>query len=197
VLSKRNNYIQAVYIEKLTYLEKVIDPFGGTTEFERVSYQQIEFQLSTFQPNVLIFQPPRNYRKLINQLAQFVDYEIAIETKEVKVFDWIDSIMDIGMTGVVTKVNVDPVNYDKSTVGKLILTGHYDIRERVYQLLAGTSFFVKNAKITFSENMHLPDVEIYSNGKIIFKHPVSIESFKNLYDAFCSLIEDQNAEQIA
>ena len=187
MLSRRSNCLQAVYIEKLTYLEKVIDPFGVTSEFERVSYHQIEFQLSTYPPNILIFQPPRNYRKLINQLAQFVDYKVVIESKNTKVFDWVDLLMKSGMEGIVTKVNVDQISYDKLTTGKLTLIGHHDVRERVHQLLPETSFFIKNAKIAFNKTVNLPDVEIFANGRIIFKSSIPIEDFKTFYDTFFQL----------
>lgn len=195
IKTRRNNILQAVYVEKLIYSEKVVDPFGNTTEFERVSYNQIEFQLSTFPPNILIFQPPRNYRKLINQLAQFFNYSIAIESKEIKVLDWVDLLTRNGLEGRVTKVDVDQVRYDESTTGKLILIGHHDVRERLYQLLTGTNFSIKNAKISFEKKVSLPDVELFSNGKIIFKYPVPTEDFKYFYDAFFALTEQQKPEQ--
>lgn len=191
MLSRRSSYFQAVYVEKLIYTEKTVDPFGVDTEIERVSYDQIEFQVNIYKPNILIFQPPRNYRKLINQLAQFVDYAIAIETKDIKVFDWIDLLVANGINGIVTKINVDQICYDKATTGKLTLISVNDVRERFHQILQKTNYFVKNAKISFDEKVNLPEVEIFSNGKIVFKSPVAVENFKPFYDAFFEVTERQ------
>lgn len=193
VLTRRQHYLQAVYIEKKTFIEKIIDPFGNTSEFERVAYNQMDFQLSITPPQILIFQPPRNYRKLINQLAQCVDYTIAIENRNVKLFDWVKMLINQGIEGVITKADIDPIIYDKFTTGKLNLSGNNSLREKIVQLLSGTTYIIKNLKIVFSDKLNHPDVELFSNGKVSFSHPVDTDCFKIFYDTFCMLTE--NVEQ--
>lgn len=192
--SRRQQFLQAVYIEKKIFTEKIIDPFGNTTELERIAYNQIDFQLSTSQPQILIFQPPRNYRNLINQLAQFTDYTVAIKNKTVKLFDWVILLAEKGLEGVVNKVNIDPITYDKSTTGKLTLAGQSDLREKIVKLLVGKSYIVKNLNLISSDQFDTPAVELFSNGKVIFSRPVDSEHFIQYYDTFCKLTE--NAEQL-
>lgn len=187
VLTRRQDYLQAVYIEKKIFTEKTTDPFGNIREFKRVDYSQIDFQLSITQPQIIIFQPPKNYKKLINQLAQCADYTIAIENRNIKLFDWVKMLKDRGIEGVVTKANIDQINYDKFTTGKLTLAGNNDLSEKIIKLLSGTSYIIKNLRITFSDKSDHPDVDLYSNGKIAFSRPVDTDYFKIFYDTFCTL----------
>ena len=185
--SRRQHYLQAVYIEKQILSEKITDPFGNITEYERVTYHQMDFQLSDCPPHILIFNPPRNYRKLLNQLAQFTDYTVAIKNRSVSLFDWVEILRKHDMNGIITKANINPIKYDLNTNGRLSLTSHIDLTDRIVKLLSGTSYLIKNLKITFTENLSIPDVELYSNGKVVFSRPVEIDTFMLFYDTFYKL----------
>ena len=188
VYSRRNDTIQAVYIEKKTYIEKIIDPFGEIQEFNRVTYNQIDFQLSIVPPHILLFQPPREYRKLLNQLAQFADYTIAIDIKVVKLLDWVDLIINQGFKCIVKKANINSINYDKYTSGKLTLVSGVDLKDKIDKLIPNSSYSLKQLSISFCEKSDIPNVDLFSDGKIIFTQPVDLDIFKILYDSFCKLV---------
>lgn len=185
--SRRQDYLRAVYIEKHTFVERTTDPFGNSTELERVTYNQIDFQVSVKPPHLLIFKPPINYRKLINQLAQLADYTIAIENKNVNLLRWLELLENKNLKGTVIKANIHPINYDNYTTGKLSLASSVDLREKIDKLLSGNSFTIKNLKIVFKNSESIPDVELYRNGKIIFSRPTDKMNFEVFYDAFCKL----------
>lgn len=186
---RRSTYLQAVYIEKKTIVERVTDPFGKIADFERVVYTQIDFQLSLSKPNIIIFKPPRNYRKLLNQLAQFSNFSIAIENKSVDLFDWVKILNDHGITGEIVKINVDPVRYDKLTFGKLMLVGKKELQKRVTNLLSDVRYEVKNLKLEFTGDQGgIPNVELYRDGKVDFAKSIDSEKFKIFSDTFCQLV---------
>jgi len=187
VHERRQEHLHAVYIEKQIVVEKIIDPFGNSSEFERISYSQVDFQLSVSPPHLIIFQPPRTYRKLISQLAHFVDYTIAIQNKNVDLFSWAKSLENKGISGVVTKANIFPITYDKMTSGKLSLVSGNDLRKKIQKLLSATSYTVKQIKIIFDDKIGIPAVELFNNGKIVFSRPLNSENFKIFYETFYAL----------
>lgn len=191
VQTRRKGCLQAIYIEKQTFIEELIDPFGNTTVSERISYSQIKFQISSSPPHLLIFQPPRNYRKLINQLAQYTDYSIAIENKTVRLFDWVDILVKRHLENIVTRANIYPINYDKVTTGKLTLSSNIDLKGKITQTLSNTSYNIKSLKLKFKDK--IPDVELYNDGKLIFSRPVESNIFEIFYEAFYELTLKKNS----
>lgn len=185
---KRNGYIHADYIEKQLIKERIVDPFGVETEYERTVYNKIEFILRIDTPNILIFAPPRTHRRAINQLAQFTDYSIAILNKQADLYKWVDAISEIGYQGELVKINIDPIKFSENTLGKITLTGDKELKSTCQKLIDDASFSLKNVRVRFNHKTGLPDVDLFSNGKVCFNKSVDMSVINEFYQVFCKCI---------
>lgn len=186
VLERRDDSIHASYVEKIAYLETVEDPFGNKLEYERVLYQNIEFRLNVSSPHIIIFKLPRNFRKLFSQIAQTVNFEISIEGKSIDLNNWIDRIVS-DVKGYVCSINIDQIKYDNNTEGKLSLVGSDDVRISMNRLLEGKSYLIKSVKICSADDFG-NDIDLFANGKVVFKYPVGYGEFEKLYKSFVEVL---------
>lgn len=190
--SRRENYLYASYIEKKKLVEKITDPFGVVTEFKRITYQQIDFQIKKEPPQIIIFNPGNSYRKLINQIAQLADYSIAIENKSIDLIGWGKFIFKYGLKGRISNVYIDKIIYNNYTIGKLFLSSSKDIEKMINLLMGEKKHLIKKIKINFTDIKNFASVELYSNGRIAFPLEVENKYFDIFYEIFNNLNNLEN-----
>lgn len=184
---RRFSNVYASYIEKREFAEIITDPFGNTTEFQRIEYQQIQFQLRQQPPHIIIFNPQRYYRKLLNIIAQFSSFTIAIEEKVINVIDWVSEVLKNDNDGKINKVEVEKIAYDSKTIGALSLSSDDDLRPKLETILESRPHFLKKVTVTF-DKIGRSNLELYSNGRITFQKAMEIDEFNSIYNAFCKIL---------
>ena len=182
---RREKLVCAVYIEKHEYVEEITDPFGGKIEFQRIEYQHIHFLVKEDPPNIIIFNPPRFYTKLLNKIAQLTDYNIVIEDKAIDLLSWVSEIFENGLSGNIIKMLVDKIKYDSKTFGSLVLTSSDDLRTKFAKILASKSYTLKKVTIDYGKDFDRPKTELNSNGRVVFGRQVDVVEFEEIYKAFC------------
>jgi hypothetical protein len=188
VHSRRTDSINASYIEKREYIEEVTDPFDNKIEFQRIEYQQTQFLIKKESPNIIIYNPSRYYRKLLNKIAQLTEYNLVIEDKSVDLFQWVKEISKDGVAGKVSKMKVERIKYDSKTTGSLTLSSETDLRPKIVKILGSKSYSLKKVTIIYDKNPDLPRMDLFSNGRIVFSRPVDYTDFDKIYQAFNKIV---------
>ena len=185
--SRRKGFINATLIEKIEFVEKIIDPFGDETQIQRIKYQNINFEIKNSPPQIVIFHPPNSYRKLLNQLAEYTNYNVSIESKTINLLVWAKKLYDSNFNGKIVKMNIKNILYDKTTIGNLTLIGENDLEKMGKEIIAGKKHLIKELRIALEDNATASYVDLNNVGKIKFNKPVGNELFEKLYDTFISI----------
>lgn len=103
---------------------------------------------------------------------------------------WIFILKKEGLIGELTKLNIDPIRFDENTIGKITLSGTKELLDFGKRIVGDATYSVKNAKICFKSGNDIPDVEIFSNGKIGFSKPVNFDIFEKFLNTYCIAVFD-------
>lgn len=128
----RDNTISGRYIEKVSFQEKITDPFGGEQLIDRTLYRQLEFNLSKTFPNIEFWDAPRSTNGYISKLLEFSDFDITIAPLSVDVIEWADAFQ-LALKSKVTVVSlqISGLEIETGITAKVAVTGDKDVRESI------------------------------------------------------------------
>jgi hypothetical protein len=131
----RRGLIHASYIERTEFVERVVDPFGVTTDIPRVRFDSIDFRIYSFFPQLELVNPPRNAANLISSISRIFDFSSAIEKPSVDISRWLLELEREFKKLEVTNMVFTQMPLGNVTIGQLSAKGDKDVRKEVKAFL--------------------------------------------------------------
>lgn len=144
----RQNAIDAKFIERKIIEDEFIDTSGLKQTLERVVLDEFPIQFINFNnfANLLITNYPRSLLLFKNKLSEMLDFNASIIDIKSDPLKWIENIeSNDNLKLSVTSIQIKDVLYKNGLVGKIILKGETDIRDRMLSEI--TSEFYKIDKV--------------------------------------------------
>lgn len=144
----RDNLIEAHYIEKLSYQETVVDPFGREAVFERIRYRTIDFTLFSEFPNIELREAHRSTREFLSKLIELCSFSVTIEPIAVDLLRWVEDIQrDIKVKSIVDSVQVSGLELEAGIHAKVLIKGDSDVRAALDRLAFAKKFELEKVQV--------------------------------------------------
>lgn len=150
----RENLISGSYYERLSRVERIVDPFGRESVFERLEYRRSEFLITDAYYGLEIVNPNKSIHRLISRLVEVSDYRLSLHPANVDPLVWaiasselvdepykIETILlaDVALEGKATaKISVKGGD-DALAASRSVLNGRASRTEKVEIRFAGKS----------------------------------------------------------
>jgi hypothetical protein len=147
----RDDCIEARYIEKVEYIDKVIDPFGKELSFERVEFKQCEFRAASYGAGLELIDAPRSTQGLISRLIEATDFSLAITPMSINVLSWATFLQEnMKTTGVVDSLQIGSLELEQGISAKIVLKGDKDVRNASKLLTKEKSYSLEKIQLRFT-----------------------------------------------
>ena len=144
----RDTYIEARYIEKLSYQETIVDPFGLEQISERVDYRSVEFSLFGNYPQIELYDAPRSTRGFVNRLLEICDFSLAVVPITVDILDWIENFQKLSNKNVlIDSIQASGIELEKGVFAKVVLNSEHDVRNALEAVSGESEFKLDNVKM--------------------------------------------------
>lgn len=144
----RDDFIEARYVERIDYTEKVVDPFGKELSFDRVEFRQCEFRATSQGPGLELLDAPRSTQGLVSRLTEVSDFELAIGVVSIDVIAWATAFQKFAeISGVVDSVQLGALELERGIVAKVVIKGDRDVREASTALTKGKRYALEKVQI--------------------------------------------------
>jgi hypothetical protein len=170
----REKSIEGRYIEKFSFQERIIDPFGDEVFFDRVSYQTVDFVLFEDFPNIEISNSPRSINSYISRLLEICDFDLAITNIETDLIKWTDNFKAITNEKItVDCIQINDIEIDFGIKANILVKGDKDVmaalntvtlgkRHKIEKIQLRLPFRDKVISINLSNNtsVKIPDIAL-------------------------------------
>lgn len=144
----RDDFIEARYVERVEYTDKVVDPFGKELSFERVEFKQWEFRASSTGPGLELLDAPRSTQGLVSRLTEASDFALAISPLSVNVLAWAASFQELAkVSGIVDSLQVGALELERGILAKTVIKGDRDVREACTLLTKGKRYSLEKVQL--------------------------------------------------
>lgn len=144
----RNDILEARYVERIEYTERITDPFGNELLFDRIEFRQSFFCASTRGPGLEVRDPPRSLQPLMNRLSEATDFEVAINPCKVDVLVWAENFQArIGRPLVVDSLQMNSLQVEDGIMAKILIKGSRDVRTACTALAANRNFQLEKIQL--------------------------------------------------
>lgn len=163
----RDDSVEGRYIEKFSYKESVIDPFGYEEFFDRVSYRSTEFTLYSEFPNVELRNGHRNSREFINKLQEICNFSVAIVPINISLLDWVGRFQEkINQKVTIDSLQISDFQLEAGISAKILIKGDKDVREALQNLSADRKFALDKVQVKIPTGQKIISINISSNGNV-------------------------------
>lgn len=145
----RDDMLEARYVERIEYTEKILDPFGAELSFDRVEFRQSLFCASSRGPGLEVRDPPRSLQPLLNRLSEATDFEVAITPYPVDVLAWAMRFQaGTGLPLVVDSLQMNSLQVEDGITAKIVIKGNRDVRAASTNLAANRKFQMERIQLS-------------------------------------------------
>ena len=157
----RDNFIEAHYIEKLSYQETVTDPFGQESVFERIGYRKIDFTLYSEFPNIELSDAHRNTRAFISKLLELCDFSVSIEPLTINLLDWVSQFEDqLEIKVLVDSLQISGVELESGVHAKMLLKGGTDVRLAMARVAQNRNYELERLQMKIPTSTRIISVQL-------------------------------------
>jgi len=161
----RDDFIEAHYIEKISYKEVITDPFGEQSVFERIGYRQIDFTLHSEFPNIELCDPHRNTRAFTSRILELCDFAVSIEPLSLNLLNWVSQIEEQLETSVlIDSLQISGVELESGVRSKMLISGIKDVRPAMAKITHDRSFELEKLQMKVRLDSSIIPVQISNLG---------------------------------
>lgn len=144
----RDNSIEARFIEKFSYSELTIDPFGNEEIFQRIAYRSVNFTLFSEFPHIEIKDSPKSTRDFISKLLELCNFTLTVTPISVNLFDWVNEFHKrFERTVIVDSIQLSGLELEEGVSAKVLLKGSRDVRDAVFHLATSKKYHLDKLQI--------------------------------------------------
>jgi len=181
----RDDSLEAMYHERISWTERNLDPFGREFIFERVEYKSLRFILARNYPELELIDAPRGLTSFFSRLAEMTDFGAAIEPISVNVIDWAASIeKSREMKFRVAGITVSNLNVDEGVTGNLTVSSRdRDVKAALSRLLARRTYSVQKLQIVLGSGSKAHSLVLTADGGVRSDKELDLDVLKGIRDA--------------
>jgi len=147
----RDNAIEARYVEKLVFQEKIVDPFGNEESFERVSYRQTAFSIFSSFPSLQLLDSPRNTEGFTSKLLELSKFDLAISPLSVDALSWAICLeKKLNREVYIDSLRIAGLQLENGVVAKVHVRGDRDVRDALKPIIKGRTYTLENVQLRAS-----------------------------------------------
>lgn len=163
----RDTFIEARYIEKISYQETITDPFGLEQVLDRISYRSVEFSLFADYPHIELRDAHRSTKEFVNKLLEICNFSVAVVPVSVDLLDWVERFRKLTEQKVlVDAIQVSGLELDRGISAKILIKGDKDVREALQSIAAKRKFTLEKVQMRCSSGTKIVAIHLASTGAI-------------------------------
>ncbi|AXA39824.1 hypothetical protein [Rhizobium leguminosarum] len=147
----REDRIFGSYIERLTTIETVVDPFGQQASFERTEYRKSEFVISRAgRFGLELINPNRSASRLISKFLEASNYQFVLTSMYIDPIKWANKCADLlNRRFKIESLTAGEIAIGGGISGELSLKGQGDILLAAQSALDGKTYQVEKIQLQF------------------------------------------------
>ena len=158
--------VEGRYVQKVSAVETLRDPFGKSYNFERTFFTEQRFWLRLKPPGLILFDSNSAGRILTGRLSDFSDFRISLEN-----IDWLPENLLMAFVERfgpvrVYAATVDEIKLSPSAAVSLLFESTDDVRPHVRRFLKGKQSTFESLKIEFTFSGSSKRCELRKNGTV-------------------------------
>lgn len=163
----RDNLITGRYVEKLTYQEVIIDPFGSKNVFERTEYRQLEFNLFSQFPHIEFQDPPRSTQGFVSRLTELNNFSLTVSSLPVDLLKWISNFQSLTAYEVlVDSLQISGFEMEPGVTARISIGGDKDVRQTLQRLTKGKRFDLELVHLKIAHHDRAASIQLINTGAI-------------------------------
>ena len=145
----RRDSIEARYIQRLELTEVVKDPFGNESSFQRISFNEQVFVISTGNPGLELKNGLRSLNSFFSLLSQVTDFKFTVKSIGVDVDAWLAVLVrETTIKLIPDAVQVGSIVFRDGSVARAIVkSGRGDARTAANEIVSGKSYVVEKVRL--------------------------------------------------
>lgn len=151
ILSKcSDNHCSGRYINKIVSTDKIEDPYGNVSEYERVRFNSINFSI-TDSPivNFELLNYPRLIKPLFNALNEITDFNLTVDSGVVDLSLWLRKIREAHSDIKVNKLDFSGINIGDKAIAKMSIKSSQDIKDSDVDFIPSKEYSIDNVECSF------------------------------------------------
>jgi hypothetical protein len=161
----RDTFIEARYIQKLSYQETITDPFGNNEVFDRVEYRQVAFNLFADFPNIELLDAPRSIHSYISKLLELSNFSLSVNYLQVNLLDWVKLFQgQLEKTIVINSIQIAGLEVEQGISAKVLLRGDRDVRIALGQFAKDRQYILEKLQLKVQFDRDIVPIHLTNNG---------------------------------
>ncbi len=147
----RANQISGTYVEKLIRSERVEDPFGQQTEFERIEYRRSTFHIDeSVHFGLELINPTKSASRLVSRFLELTGYRFSIETWSEDPLEWAQCTSEMMSRKIqIQKVIAGGIDVASGVTGEMVFRGQGDVLSAAASILEGRQYTTDKVQVVF------------------------------------------------
>jgi len=150
VRSLRDDSLTATYVERNSYRETLLDPFGDEFIQDRISYKTIDFVLYSTFPGLEVFDAPRSILGLNALLSDVLDFDMILLPIQLDVLKWVQRVGDMSPI-IVKAIQASGVPLTDGIVGDLVAKSSKNLLDRIDEIPGLGLAQIKKIQVSFPD----------------------------------------------
>jgi hypothetical protein len=173
----RDNFIEAHFVEKLTYQEITTDPFGKEEILDRVVYRDVDFTLFSDYPHIELRGSQRSTKEFVSKLLEICNFSLVISPVSINLLDWVQAIQ-VGTRQQLTidSLQISGLEIEEGVTAKVLLKGTRDVRQALDHLSVNRNFALEKVQVKLTVDNQVVPIHLTSMGSV----KVQIDYFNDL-----------------
>jgi hypothetical protein len=163
----RENTISGRYVEKMSFQERTVDPFGEEHVADRTLYRQLEFSLARTFPNVEFLDAPRGTGGYVSRLLEFSDFTISVWPMAVDPLRWAEIFQAaIKKKMTVVSLQVSELEIESGIAAKVIISGDRDVRNAIKLVTRSKGYQLDKVQLVVFEGSTAVPIQLTSSAAV-------------------------------
>jgi hypothetical protein len=176
----RGTSIEGEYIERFEAVTKIEDPFGKITEYPIVQFERFFFSVGSKFPNLELHGSSRSLGSFLNQIAAYLNFQIAIEPVKVDLLLWLSAIEHNVDSFFVAGALVPNLSLSNSVQSKITFFGSTEVRPFVKKLTGKRFYAFSKVQLNGISHSERFKFELFADGRATVLSGVESEIVKLL-----------------
>lgn len=147
VTKTRSTSITAKFIEKISGNRELVDPFGNRIQLPFVTYEILQFRISSEFPHLELLNPSKSPKKLFFFLTEITRESFGIAPAEVDVKTWILTIASVFGKADISHINYSDVMVSPNVAADINFYGGGDVVGDAQNFVGRRSSNIVSAKV--------------------------------------------------
>ena len=130
IRNANRNSVSGEYIERFEVTESIENPLGGEPfKYKQMRFKRTQFSITNTPLPLELENPAAGVSELLNLLAQFMEFNVAITNIEADVEKWMAEILKRVEGGIVDRMRISHIQMSDLANATAIISGEEDVRQ--------------------------------------------------------------------